>query len=308
VTGTSAGALNAAAVAAGIDPLALREVWRSISPSEVYTPRIRRAHGLELALKSAVNATASYFLDLLKRSPDLSFSREYGRALGKATAGIPSILDTHPLQYTIKSVLAPRSQQLLGTTKSLVLCATDARAQDRVYYYLGVPPVRQNRAWKSINSLDEAVDALMASTAIPLVFQSRNGQYDGGLTRNQPLSPAMAYTVSNIYVIIPGLPREFPVLGTVDIASSLLAYLTSASLGHQLDLARLENTFRRAFPATTPQRSARRQPCAVKIIRPVQDLGQKFSMHLLSFGHRNICRLMDDGAAMPQLTISTPAL
>lgn len=173
---------------------------------------------------------------------------------------------------------------------------------------MGPRPFRRpSDRWSQITSFEELVDSLMATTAIPIVFPHRGGRYDGGLTRNQPLSAALAFNVPNIYLIVPSLPGHFPLVGTVRLISSILAFLTSASLGHQLDVAEVENGVRKRAAATATKGTTR-EPFTLKIIRPTADLTSEFDMNLLSFGHANIERLIANGATEDALSIFSPAV
>jgi predicted acylesterase/phospholipase RssA len=146
----------------------------------------------------------------------------------------------------------------------------------------------KNVTWTEIKGLDHLVDALLGSTALPVLFPPNGTYFDGGVLLNQPITPAIQLREPDIlYVVIPSSETLGRTGDILEIAQTLVSTWISSSLTSQLERLRLVNKIRE-------NRDARKLP--VCVIRPSQDPGQKFGVNLLSFGER-VGDLVKDGAA-----------
>ena len=128
--------------------------------------------------------------------------------------------------------------------------------------------------WTEVRGLDHLVDALMGSTALPIMFPPNGSYFDGGVFLNQPITPAIQLREPDIlYVVIPSseaLGRTGDVLA---IAQTLTSTWISSSLTSQLDRLKLVNRMR-------GDRDARKLP--VCVIRPPEDLDDSASIYYRS--------------------------
>jgi len=188
ILGTSAGALNAAMLAAvidqGVDSAAasLLDGWRAIRPEKVFrTPR----RGVVTALSW-----------LLHHSP--------GTAAG--------LVDTKPLEVTIGEIIQPRNfGHNVGShdLDSVGIVASACSTTQAVVFVQGstVPPSSQQVRYVGTTL---GPQHLLASSAFPLVFPPRwvedptiGGDWyiDGGVHLNTPLKPAIDLGADRILVV-----------------------------------------------------------------------------------------------------------
>lgn len=206
--GSSAGAINAAALASYADAFdvglaRLERVWREIRPTDVFRT--------DVASLGRIGARWAW---------DLSF----GGAIGRVRAN--SLLDTSPL----RAFLADRvpfarieTNVTSGALAALALVATDLYTSNGVVF-LHAPtgtPSWTRRRWR-IERTRIGVRHLMASSAIPIFFPpvEIGGIYfgDGSIRNTAPLSPAInlgaerivAIGVSGPSVRRPRRPRSAP--------------------------------------------------------------------------------------------------
>ncbi|HVM00582.1 MAG TPA: patatin-like phospholipase family protein [Egibacteraceae bacterium] len=236
VSGTSAGALNAAALAAGFDAARLAALWTSVSDRDVF--RLRRD---------------------VWRLPRLRGFAEGGNLAGRLLAAIgwTWFLDTAPLRRTLVEMLGgervPVRDGLVVT-----ISAVDEATGELVRFTNAPPPPHRTSPRYRVVGLH--VDHLLASAAIPLVFRPGvvDGvrYWDGGLVANTPLAPALAYEPDTVIVVTTATrERPAPPPGNLGAALSLLI---DNALRHSLlnDLARAGalNTLASAAPAATGAR------------------------------------------------------
>lgn len=236
VSGTSAGALNAAGIAAGFDAQRLSDLWRSIGDADVF--RLRRD---------------------VWRLPRLRGLLQDGSLAGRllATVGWTWFLDNTPLRATLVDALGgehvPVREDLVAVV-SAVETATGALVR---FTSASPPPHRDSPRYREV---DLDVDHLLASAAIPLVF--RHGQvedvayWDGGLVANTPLAPVLAYEPDTV-IVVTTATRERPAPTPAHLGEAL-SLLIDNVLAHSLhnDLARASalNELARAAPSATTAR------------------------------------------------------
>lgn len=250
LSGTSAGALNAAGLAHGLDAAALTEAWEGIRAGDVYRLRC----DVWRALRPGGWLT--------------------GRGVGRALAGIgwTWLLETAPLRETVREVLGA---DRLDVPDDLVLnvSAVDKPTGELVRFTNRLPP--EHRRSPSYREVDLGVDHLMASAAIPLAFRPAEHAgtrwWDGGLVANTPLAPAMAHEPDAV-IVVTTATRERPALRPESLADAV-GLLIDNVLGHSLaaDLrqARLINELCRL----DPERHDRREVDLLVIEPTGLDLG-----------------------------------
>jgi NTE family protein len=284
ISGTSAGALNAATIAVYADDFRrgvarLLRWWRNVSPDVVYRTDLRSlsAHGFRF-LGSLVGA---------------------GRAPDRAAA----LFDSAPLGRTIlREIDLTRLDRMIkhGALRALAVNATSYATGHAVTYFQGALSVAP---WQRTRRRGErcqlAPEHLMASTAIPFVFPAtRLGDdyfMDGSVRQIAPLSPALHLGARRLMVIAVG---QFA--GQRRHAARVAQYPSFAQLaGHALssifldnlgaDLERLTQVNRmiallEAQAAHLPGRhpgAARMPTCHVDafVLTPSQDLGEVARLH-----------------------------
>jgi NTE family protein len=191
LVGSSAGAINTAAVAAWGDDLdaglaGLERVWREIRPGRVYHT--------DAAALGRIGARWAW---------DLSFGGVTGNVRPK------SLLDTGPL----RDLLAERiSFQRIETNvarrciTALAIIATDLHTSNGVIFLAAAPQTRtwHRRRWR-IERTPIRIEHLLASSAIPIFFPAVEiaGRYygDGSIRNTAPLSPAINLGADRIIAI-----------------------------------------------------------------------------------------------------------
>lgn len=252
VSGTSAGALNAAGIAAGFDADRLAELWTSVRDGDVFRSR-----------RDVWRLPRPWAL--------LQGGNIAGRLLAKI--GWTWFLDTAPLRETLIEMLGGERVPVRDGLTVVVSAVEKATGELVRFANVEPPPHRTSPRYRVV---DLNVDHLMASAAIPLVF--RPGEvdgtafWDGGLVANTPLAPALAYEPDTVIVVTtatrtrPSPPPEH--LG------GALSLLIDNVLGHSLqnDLARARalNQLACAAPGTTQAREV-----TFLVVEPVGlDLGE----------------------------------
>jgi NTE family protein len=181
VSGTSAGALNAAGLGVGFSPDELADIWTGIRSKDVYRAR--------------------YDLWRLIRPQGLFGGGNLGQRL-LSTIGWVHLLDTAPLRRTLVRALGG---ERLALRDGLVVAvsAVEKATGELVRFTNRLPaPHRRNPRYRQV---DLHVDHLMASAAIPLAFPAaavgEERFWDGGLLANTPLAPALAYEPDEVVVV-----------------------------------------------------------------------------------------------------------
>jgi len=193
ICGTSAGAINAAALAVNADRFRdgvarLVRLWRNIDAGDVYKADLRTvsSHGMR------------WLASVLTGRP------------GPANAA--SMFDNRPLRRLLRRELdAERIAAHVadGRLRALAINATSYSTGHAVTFYQGDPAIK---AWQRMRRRGETatigVDHLLASTAIPFIFPaSRVGNdyfADGSVRQIAPLSPALHLGARRLLVIAVG--------------------------------------------------------------------------------------------------------
>lgn len=236
LVGTSAGALNAAALGARAGNFregvaALLEVWMNFRVEQVV-----RADTFEM-LRSSLHWMVSVLTG------------------GWLLAPPRSLLDTAPLRELLARVVPLdrlRAQVDQGRLHALAVATTSYTTGQAVAFFDGDPSIepwhRVRRAGRR-RAID--LDVLMASSAIPFLFPSHrvDGDHygDGAMRQLAPISPAVHLGANRVLVIgTRGAPAATPATGTVAQAppspGHLLGFMLDALFtdGLSIDLERLQ--------------------------------------------------------------------
>jgi NTE family protein len=220
LVGSSAGAINAGALAAYADDseagvAKLNRVWSRIEARQVFRTDVR-----------SLGTTGARW------AWDLTFGGALGHVMPK------SLLDTAPLRRLLERLIPARriaANIESGALDALALAATDLYTAEGVVFLHAREKVRewQRRRWR-IERTRIAIDHLMASSAIPIFFPSVeiDGRHfgDGCIRNTSPLSPAIHLGAERLVAIgtssarrpTDPLPRHDQPPSTAQIAGVLL--------------------------------------------------------------------------------------
>lgn len=261
ICGTSAGAINAVFMAAnahrpreGVERL--YRAWRGISAGDVYD------HGWAAVLGN---------LWRIARSP---FSRD-----GRAAPG--ALLDNAPLRQMLRNWLdfdAAQRNLAEGMLRTLCITAMDYGSGSSVAFFDGGDTAPWNRLYRRGERAAIALEHVMASAAIPVLFPAVGigGSYfgDGALRQLHPLSPALKFGATRLFVIgvsapfapPPGMTeRRRPGIG--QMAAHLLNREFIDNLGADIEQARHFNEVGRALAPHDRERHGM-QPIETLVITP----------------------------------------
>ncbi len=265
LVGTSAGALNAAALAARASRFdeavgQLEQTWSGFRVAQV----VRSDAGtvLQAGLHWAISMLTGGWLLPPPRS----------------------LLDTSPLRELLQQVIPLEripASIAAGPVKALAVATTSYSTGQAVAFFEAVPSIHE---WSRVRragvrrTID--LDVLMASSAIPFLFPSArvDGDYygDGAMRQLAPLSPAVHLGANRVLVV--GTRADSaasPADGSVDTPPSpghMLGFVLDSLFtdGLSIDLERLRqiNTILRA-DQMGPE--PRRRPIEVLVIQPSDD-------------------------------------
>lgn len=286
ITGTSAGAINASALACGADDFwgavdRLVEVWRHFSADQVY-----RADALGVARSGA------RWLGLMS----------LGWALARWRRARPrSLLDNTPLHQLLQGMVPlQRIPQLVqqGQLRALAVSASSYSSGQHVTFFQGdstlEPWVRSQR-----HAVAAAIshDHLLASSAIPFVFPSKalrvpdGVQYfgDGSMRQSAPIAPAIHLGARRVLVVGAGRmheprdemqPTETPAYPTLaQIAGHALSNIFLDALSVDVErVQRINQTLSLVPPSA--RRHSSLQPIDLLVIAPSRRLDEVAARHL----------------------------
>lgn len=299
VCGTSAGALNAAAIACGADQFgaatrALKQVWTELHVEQVYRASV--ADMIEGGFR---------WLSLMS----------IGWLIARGKFAPKSILDNTPLGDLLRMhIPLRRLPDLLQThaLDALAITASSYSSGEHVTFYEGKQSIA---AWKRNQRIAIPTtihyDHLLASAAIPLIFAPvalpLNGPRayfgDGSVRQTSPLSPAIHLGAEQLFVIGSAKPPEPSTADAQDAPAPSL----SDVIGHSLssifidalpaDLERLEriNQTLSRVPAGSAEVNGLR-PIRVMTIFPSQRIDHLAQAHLQALPQsvQRLMRLLGD--------------
>lgn len=264
LSGTSAGALNAAGLAHGMSSADLAELWHTTDSADVYRLRrdvwrLPRPRGL------------------------LSGGGLWDRLLN--TVGWSHLFSTSPLRQTLVAALGG---ELVDVTPGVVLAVSSVEVGtgELVRFVSELPP--QPRRSPRYRDVAVGVDHLMASAAIPLLFPpapvADTAFWDAGLVANTPLAPALAYE-PDLTIVVTTATRRRPAptpASPAQALSLLLDNVLANSLASDLARAREINQ----LLVEEGGRSAKR-PVDLVVIEPIgEDLGDSLDFSPEAVAHR----------------------
>lgn len=280
VSGTSAGALNAAAVACGIDAATLIELWTGLESGDVY--RLRRdVHRLVRPLHLIGNPSRLLGRGWYSTSEHLLDS-----------IGWTWLFHLAPLRRRLVELLGGEELPIVDGTALTVSCL-DAASGELVRFTNASPTGKRDDG--TYREVTMTVDHVLASAAIPGIFApvevEGRAWWDGGLVANTPLSAAMGYGPATAIVVATGAvertgraPRS---LG--EAASQIVDHLMRHGLVKDMDHAQTVNELVRAAPEATRHGHVDLVP-VVPGDRDRSGLGE-----LLDFDPRRARQLVDHG-------------
>ncbi len=278
ICGTSAGAINAAALAAGADhyQLAVRQlhhIWSGFTSDQVF-----RTDALGVA------KTGAHWLLTMMLG-------------GLGGHGSLYLLDRQPLRRLLEKYLDSQVFQTAidkGVLDALCVCASGYSSHQSVAFFHGRPELK---AWKRAQRIGCAmpigVDHLLASSAIPFLFQPQkiNREFfgDGSMRQTAPISPALHLGAERVLVIgnrpenLPELPRELhaaqPTLG--EIAGHALDSIFLDSLGADIErLQRINRTISLIEKNRRVEHGISLRHVDIQVIYPSEDLGDVASAYV----------------------------
>jgi predicted acylesterase/phospholipase RssA len=266
VSGASSGALNAAGVCVGMQAATLKDVWAQMKNADVYQARFGGWIFTKLAAKAVRIGVQDAVFEFLSRQQ--------------------SVFDASPLVDTLRRELRNYEQPFEQSSVRLAVSATNLTLNRKQVFYKMPPQIclpanapRPDTDWRRIGGIDSLVDALVGSTALPILFSPWTHFFDGGIMLNQPISPALRIFKPDIlYVIIPSAESLGQTGDLIQLGSTLLTVWLRMSLDLQIERIKLINNVIRP---KTGKRKIR-----LCVIRPSQDLGRRFGVSLLQFGKK----------------------
>ena len=265
LVGTSAGALNAAALAARA-----RRFDEAVGQLEQTWSGFRVAQVVRSDAGTVLQAGLHWAISMLTGGWLLPPPR--------------SLLDTSPLRELLQQVIPLEripASIAAGPVKALAVATTSYSTGQAVAFFEAVPSIHE---WSRVRraGVRRAIDldVLMASSAIPFLFPSArvDGDYygDGAMRQLAPLSPAVHLGANRVLVV--GTRAESaasPADGSVDTPPSpghLLGFVLDSLFtdGLSIDLERLRQ-INAILPADQMGPEPRRRPIEVLVIQPSDD-------------------------------------
>lgn len=264
LSGTSAGALNAAGLAHGLDAAALAELWRTTQSADVYRLRrdvwrLPRPHGL------------------------LSGSGLWDRLLN--AIGWSHLFSTSPLRQTLVDALGGEHVDVTPGI-ALAVSSVEVGTGELVRFVNELPPpARRTSRYREVAV---GVDHLMASAAIPLLFPpgpvADTAFWDAGLVANTPLAPALAYE-PDLAIVVTTATRVRPAPKPASLAQALSLVLDNVlanSLASDIARAREINRLLAEEGGDTAKR-----PVDLTVVEPTgEDLGDSLDFSREAAEHR----------------------
>jgi len=231
LSGTSAGGINAALIAAGKSPREMLQFWKSIADDPPVTTSAAFCSGAlrtlaRLSLEEAVRWIGTTqplrgFLHRLQNHRSLRPGSVLAlwveflltarfELVSRFLEGIrePFVVDTAPLRARLIDTFG--GERVPNRGVRLALNTVDAHSGRVVRFVTAPAPVTRSGDYVVVDAI--TVDMVLASASIPLLFPPvRIGQHllwDGGLLVNTPLAPAVALGAEEIVTVLVTEPAE----------------------------------------------------------------------------------------------------
>lgn len=291
VTGTSAGAINAAALACGADDFDLTvrriaSVWRNFEADQVY-----RSDAL------SVMRTGARWLTLLS----------LGWLIAKWRRLRPrSLLDNAPLAQLLQTLVPlERLPGLMaqGHLQALAVTASSYSSGEHVTFFEGLSHLQPWTRSQRLAAREHIThEHLLASSAIPFVFPAEALQIDGrteyfgdgSMRQSAPIAPAIHLGAQRVLVVGAGRMHEpksevhlhtthtYPSLA--QIAGHALSNIFLDALSVDVERVRRINQTLTLIPAEFRQQSSLR-PVELLVIAPSQRLDTVAARHIDALPH-----------------------
>lgn len=276
ITGTSAGAINATALAANADNFrnavyAIEHVWKSFRPDQVY------------------------------RTDPMGVFACAGRWLGSLVLAsrnrAVSMLDNAPLADLLADMVRFSNLREVidaGYLRAISVTASGYNSGHSVAFFQGSPDIS---AWKRFQRVglrtEIRLEHLLASSAIPAVFPAVriNREYfgDGAMRQLAPISPALHLGARKVLVVGVSGNRSAPQVrkpmegypSLAQISGHLLNSVFLDSLEYDIErLERVNKTLELIPPAVRAKTGSSLKPIGSLVISPTQSLDQIASKYL----------------------------
>lgn len=231
VSGTSAGAINAAGLAAGFSADRLGALWASLGDTDVY----RQRRDLWRLFRPAALFGSG------------SLSERVLRGVGWTW-----LWDWKPLRRTLVDIFGGEHVPVAGVPE-LVVSTVQVTTGQLIRYASAEPP----RARDDLVVTEFTVDHLIASAAIPLLFRpgriDGTSYWDGGVVANTPLAPVLSWRPSAVVVVTTAtLHRPAPEpTSLADSVALLVDTVQQFTLQSDLAMVDAVNRYTRAAPGMT---------------------------------------------------------
>jgi NTE family protein len=286
IAGTSAGALNAAALASRADAFDLAVAQTTATWEEIGAEQVYRADALGVIRSGAGWLTLMSIGWLLAR-----FRRQRPR----------SLLDNHPLRRLLHEMVRfERLPEMLAGAhlQALAVTASSYSSGLHVTFYQAAHDIQPWTRSQRIAVRDViGVDHLLASAAIPFVFPAadlridghREWFGDGSMRQSAPISPAIHLGAERVLVIGAGRMHEPPGRRVVADGYPSIAQIAGHTLSNifldalAVDVERLQriNATLALLPPDARARTSLR-PIEALVIAPSQRLDDIATRHLAS--------------------------
>jgi NTE family protein len=314
ITGTSAGAINAAALACGADDfeLAVRRialVWRNFQASQVYRSDVL-----------SVMRTGARWLTLLS----------VGWMIARWRRVRPrSLLDNTPLAQLLKTMVPlDRLPGLMaqGHLQALAVTASSYSSGEHVTFFEGLNHLQPWTRSQRMSVQDRIThEHLLASSAIPFVFPAMplhldgRTEYfgDGSMRQSAPIAPAIHLGAQRVLVVGAGRmhePKEEARLYTASgypslaqIAGHALSNIFLDALSVDVERVLRINQTLSLIPPETRQQS-KLKPVELLVIAPSQRLDSVASRHIDDLPHAVRTMLGALGVSSSALDVKGAAL
>lgn len=287
VAGTSAGALNAATVAAGVPAEEVVDLWSRLESRHVY--RLRR--------------------DVHRLIRPFHLLSHPGRLLGLGSHSMSEhlvesigwhwMLDTAPLRRQIRNLFGGETLRLREDTVLAMSCV-EAGSGRLVRFVNRAPSGRPREQYVAV---DLTIDHLLASAAIPGLFRpiEIDGRlyWDGGLIANTPLKAALPYDPDVVFVVAAGaIDHDAAAPTTLGGTIALMAdHLMRYAVLEDLDHAETVNALVRADPEATYHRVVDLVPISPPRLRSgighFLDFDPAVARELIGAGRRTAAETLD---------------
>lgn len=289
LSGTSAGALNAAALAVGLGADEIVELWSNLESRDVY--RLRH--------------------DVHRLIRPLHFARHPRRILGLGTRtttehlldsiGWTWLFETSPLRRKLVDVLGGETLTVRDDVVLTVSCL-EASTGELIRFTNTPPP--EGRGNDAAVQAEMTVDHLLASAAIPGLFApveiDGRTYWDGGLIANTPLTGAVAHEPDRAIVVASGaVDRDHEVPQSLgEVVSLGVDHLLRFALLKDLDHTETVNRLVAAAPDATKHRTIDLVPIVPDEATPgvgaLMDFEPERARELIAAGREAALRSFDD--------------